>query len=114
MLPNYRFPLSIILEEVDKNEITLDDDMSATGFPSSSTNVTLSPTFDDLACGIVDHMDVIYMVPILKTTIDRMVLVDSTIATIVLKPLVCLELFPSQVCHILLVGLVDLVVVVFD
>ena len=59
-LPNYMFPLSIMLEEADENEITLDDDRPATGFPSSSPNVTFSPDFNDLVCGQVDHSDISY------------------------------------------------------
>ena len=52
--------VSFILEEIDENEIILDDERSATGFPLSLPNVTLSSEFDDLACGTVDHRNVIY------------------------------------------------------
>ena len=45
------FHLSIILENIDEIEITLDYDRPSTGFPPSSPSVILSPDFDVLACG---------------------------------------------------------------
>ena len=59
-LPNYLLPLYFILEEVDEIEITLDDDMLATGFLPSSPNVTLSSDFDALVYEKVDRMGVSY------------------------------------------------------
>ena len=57
-LPNYMFPLSTILEEVNENDVTLDDDRPATGFPPSSPNITFSSDFDDLVCVTVGHRNV--------------------------------------------------------
>ena len=68
-LPNSLFPLSVILEKVVENDITLYDDKLATGFPPSSSIITLSPDFDDLTYGIVDQRDVTYKhVPTVDTT----------------------------------------------
>ena len=52
-----------MLEEVKESEITLDNDMSATGFPPLLHNIALVPDFDNLVYGTVDHGDVIYLNP---------------------------------------------------
>ena len=54
------FSLSILLEEVDDIEITLDGNRPANGFSLSSPNVILSHDFDSLASETVDHRDVSY------------------------------------------------------
>ena len=67
-LPYSLHPFAVILEEVDKNEITLDDNRLATEFPPSSPNISFSSEFDDPTCGTVDHMDVTYKTPPTVTT----------------------------------------------
>ena len=54
------FPLSNILEALNENEITLDDDSTSNRFSLSSPTVTFSPEFDDIDCVTVDHIDVSY------------------------------------------------------